>query len=83
MKNTSVVRCLAAAGAATLLAVGAVLAADVPWTFVGDDTRASASAATSATPAAPFVSWTYDFDGDISPAKPFSSFSPGFVLFVR
>ena len=83
MKNTSVVRCLAAAGAATLLAVGAVLAADVPWTFVGDDTRAPASAATSATPAAPFVSWTYDFDGDISPAKPFSSFSPGFVLFVR
>ena len=66
-----------------LLAVGAVFAADVPWTFVGDDTRAPASVATSATPAAPFVSWTYDFDDDISPAKPFSSFSPGFVFFVR
>ena len=83
MKKPSVVRCLAAAGTSALLAVGAVLAADVPWTFLGDDTRAPASVATSATPAAPFVSWTYDFDDDISPAKPFSSFSPGFVFFVR
>jgi len=83
MKKTSVVHCLAAASAAALLAVGAVLAADVPWTFLGDDTRAPASAATSATPATPFVSWTYEFDDDISPARPFSSFTPGFVLFVR
>ncbi len=83
MKKPSVVRCLVAAATAALLTVGAVLAADVPWTFLGDDTRAPASVATSATPAAPFVSWTYDFDDDISPAKPFSSFSPGFVFFVR
>ncbi len=83
MEKTSVVRCLVATGTSALLAVGAVLAADVPWTFLGDDTRAPASVATSATPAAPFVSWTYDFDDDISPAKPFSSFSPGFVLIVR
>ena len=83
MKKPSVVRCLAAVGAVAFLAVGAVLAADVPWTFLGDDTRAPASVATSATPATPFVSWTYGFDEDISPAKPFSSFSPGFVFFVR
>ena len=83
MKKTSVVHCFAAVGALTLLAVGASLAADVPWTFLGDDTRAPASVATSATPATPFVSWTYEFDDDISPAKPFSSFSPGFVLLVR
>ena len=83
MKKTSEVRCLVAAGAAALLAVGAVIAADVPWTFIGDDTRAPASAATSTTPATTFVSWTYEFDDEISPAMSFSSFSPGFVLFVR
>ena len=83
MQRSSVFRCLAAAGAAALLAVGAVLAADVPWTFMGDDTRAPASVATSATPATPFVSWTYELDDDVSPARPFSSFTPGFVLIVR
>ena len=83
MKKTCVVHCLAAAGAAALLAVGAVLAADVPWQFTGDDSRPAASIASASTPIPAFVSWTYEFDEDISPAKPFSSFSPGFVLFVR
>ena len=83
MKKTSVVRCLVAVGTSALLAVGAVLAADVPWTFEGSDARAPESVATSATPATPFVSWTYEFDDDISPARPFSSFTPGFILFVR
>ena len=83
MKKPRVVRCLAAVGTSAFLAVGAVIAADVPWTFVGDDTREPASVATSATPVTPFVSWTLDEETVTSPAMRFSSCKPGFVLFVR
>ena len=62
---------------------GGLSGADVPWTFIGDDTREPASAMSSANVVASFVSWTMDEMTETSPAVPFSSCKPGTVLVIR
>ena len=61
---------------------GGLSGADVPWTFIGDDTREPASAVSSAA-VETFVSWTMDEMTETSPAVPFSSCKPGTVLVIR
>lgn len=74
---------LAACSAVTLAGVVAVLAADVPWQFTGDDTRPAASVATAATPVSSFVSWTMEPDVEESDDIAFSSAPPAFVMVIR
>jgi len=83
MKPENSLRYLVIGATAILLAVGVVLAADVPWTFQGDDTREPANAATSAASADVFVSWTLEEMDAMSEVIRFSSCKPGFILLVR
>lgn len=69
--------CLAAA------AVTAVLAADVPWQFTGDDSRPAASVASASTAIPAFVSWTFEPDVEVSDDIAFSSAPPAFVMIIR
>ena len=80
--TTRSIKWLAAAAAAVAF-TGGLSGADVPWTFIGDDTRPAASTATSATALASFASWTMAIDDDTSTAIAFSSSKPGFVIMFR
>ena len=62
---------------------GTALAADVPWVFQGDTSRAPASSAAAASAITSFVSWTHEPDTAASPNAPFSSYPPGTILYVR
>lgn len=79
--TTGKIRLAAAALAAAF--TGGLPAADVAWTFEGDDTRPAASTATSAGAVASFASWTMEAAGDTSPAIAFSSAPPALAIVIR
>lgn len=75
---------LAIAGTVLAAAAGsAARAADVPWTFVGDDSRSAANVASAFMPMYEFVSWTFEPDSEVSDGIPFRSAPPAFIMVVR
>ena len=79
------IRSVCAACGAALLVVGSAWADDVPWTFEGDTSRTGQSASVpDASVLTSFATWTKA--ADVSTwtfAEPFSSMTPGFLLFIR
>jgi len=71
-----------AALAVLSLALGA-FAADVPWTFEGDDTRSCAAASASGNAVEGFTSWTVLPSVAVSPGRPFNSNPLKLVIVVR
>ena len=69
--------------AALAAGVGTAIAADVPWVFSGDTTRAPAGTASASSPISQFVSWTHDSSVDDAEPAHVSTYPPRTVIIVR